>query len=107
MFQPLGFTTYTVVQVLLALYGNLLIFALYAAWLAVAFWELSQREDIPAGRKLGWGAAVLVIPILGPLAYFVTGSKLTRGFRLALLLGAPLLCLVITVVLMIVAQSTL
>jgi hypothetical protein len=107
MFQPLGFTTYTVLQLLLALYGNLLIFALYAAWLAIAFWELSQRKDISSGLRLGWGAAVLAVPILGPLAYYVTGSKLTRGFRLALLLGAPLLCLVITAVLMIVAQSTL
>lgn len=107
MFQPLGFTTYTVLQLLLALYGNLLIFALYAAWLAIAFWELSQRSDLSSGGKLGWGAAVLAIPILGPLAYYVTGSKLTRGFRLALLIGAPVLCIVITVVLMIVAQSTL
>ncbi len=64
-------------------------------------------ETISSGRRLGWGAAVLVIPILGPLAYYVTGSKLTRSFRLALLIGAPLLCIVITVVLMIVAQSTL
>lgn len=107
MFQPLGFTTYTILQLLLAFYGNLLIFALYAVWLAVAFWELSQRSDIPSNSRLGWGAAVLVIPIIGPVAYYIAGSKLTRGFRLALLLGAPLLCIVITVILMIIAQATL
>jgi Phospholipase_D-nuclease N-terminal len=108
MLVPLGFTGYSIVQILLALYGNLLLFALYAAWLAVAFVELSQREDLSAGRRLGWGAVTLAVPILGPIAYyFAGGSKLSRGFRLALVVGAPLLCLVLTVLLVVIASFTL
>ena len=108
MLQPLGFTGYSVVQILLSLYGNLLLFALYAAWLAVAFVELAQRDDLSGGKRLGWGTLVLALPILGPiLYYFAGGSKLSRGFKLALIVGAPLLCLLVTVLLMVLASFTL
>ena len=108
MLQPLGFTGYSVVQILLSVYGNLLLFALYAAWLAVAFVELSQRKELGGGTRLGWGALVLAVPILGPIIYyFAGGSRLSRAFRLALVVGAPLLCLALTVLLMVVASYTL
>ncbi len=108
MFQPLGFTGYSVVQLLLSFYGNALLFALYAAWLTIAFIELGQRQDITGGRKLGWGVVVLAVPVLGPiLYYFVGGSKLSTRFRLGLIIGAPVLCLLATVLLMIVASYTL
>lgn len=108
MFQPLGFTGYSIVQLLLSFYGNALLFALYAAWLTVAFIELGQRQDLSGGRKLGWGVAVLAVPILGPiLYYFLGGSKLSTRFKLALIVGAPALCLLATVLLMVVASYTL
>jgi hypothetical protein len=108
MFLPLGFTGYSVVQILLALYGNLLLFALYSAWLAVAFVELAHRQDLKAGQRLGWGAVTLGIPVVGPiLYYFTSGSQLTTRFRLALVIGAPALCLLVTVLLLVVASYTL
>jgi Right handed beta helix region len=108
MLLPLGFTGYTIVQVLLGLYGNWSLFALYAVWLAVAFVELGQRPDLSGGRRLGLGALVVGVPILGPiLYYFAGGSKLSRGFRLALVVGAPVLCLGITILLLVVASFTL
>jgi Right handed beta helix region len=108
MLLPLGFTSYSIVQILLSLYGNLLLFALYAVWLAVAFVELGQRNDIPGGRRLGWGALVVGVPIIGPVVYyFAGGSKLSRNFRLGLVVGAPVLCLLLTVLLMVVASFTL
>jgi hypothetical protein len=108
MLLPLGFTSYSIVQVLLSLYGNLLLFALYSAWLAVAFVELGQRTDLSTGRKLGWGAVALGVPLLGPILYYlVGGSKLSGRFRLALVVGAPLLCLLATVLLIVVAYYTL
>ncbi|HEX8997146.1 MAG TPA: right-handed parallel beta-helix repeat-containing protein [Ktedonobacterales bacterium] len=108
MFLPLGFTGYSIVQILLSLYGNLLLFALYSAWLAVAFVELAHREDLRAGRRLGWGIVTLGLPIVGPiLYYFASGSKLSPRFRLALVVGAPALCLLVTVLLMVVASYTL
>ncbi|HEX8729253.1 MAG TPA: right-handed parallel beta-helix repeat-containing protein [Ktedonobacterales bacterium] len=108
MLQPLGFTSYSIVQILLSLYGNLLFFALYSAWLAVAFVELAHREDLRGGQRLGWGVVTLGIPVLGPiLYYFASGSKLSPRFRLALVLGAPALCLLVTVALLVVASFTL
>ncbi len=108
MLAPLGFTGYSIVQILLALYGNWLLFALYAVWLAVAFWELAQREDLTGGKRLGWGALAVGVPIVGPIVYyFAGGSKLSRNFRLALVVGAPVLALVATAVLMVIAQFTL
>jgi parallel beta helix pectate lyase-like protein/phospholipase D-like protein len=108
MFQPLGFTGYSVVQILLSFYGNALLFALYAAWLAVAFVELAQRDDISGGKRLGWGALVLAVPVIGPFVYyFAGGSKLSTRFKLALLIGAPVLLLVVTALLMVLASYTL
>lgn len=108
MFQPLGFTGYSVVQILLSFYGNALFFALYAAWLAVAFVELGQRQDMGGGRKLGWGVLVLAVPILGPIIYyFAGGSKLSMRFKLALVIGAPVLLLLVTVLLLVLASYTL
>lgn len=108
MFQPLGFTGYSIVQILLSFYGNALLFALYAAWLAVAFMELGQRQDMSGGRKLGWGVLVLAVPLLGPiLYYFAGGSNLSMRFKLALVIGAPVLLLVATVLLLVLASYTL
>ncbi len=108
MFAPLGFTGYSIVQILLSLYGNLLLFALYSAWLAVAFVELSQRADLSNSTRFGWGALVVAVPIIGPIVYyFAGGSKLNSRFRLGLVVGAPVLCLVLTVLLMVIASYTL
>ena len=108
MLAPLGFTGYTVVQVLLGLYGNWSLFALYAVWLAIALYELSQRKEESTARRLGWGALVVGIPIIGAIIYyFAGGSRLSRGFRLALVVGAPLLCLAVTIALMVVASYSL
>jgi len=108
MLAPLGFTGYTIVQVLLGLYGNWSLFALYAVWLAIALYELSQQREESGAKRLGWGALVIGIPIIGAIIYyFAGGSRLSRGFRLALVIGAPLLCIAVTVLLMLVASYTL
>jgi hypothetical protein len=108
MFLPFGFTGFSIVQILLSFYGDLLLFALYAAWLAIAFGEIAHREDLSGGAQLRWGALTLGVPFLGPIAYyFLSGSKLSRRFRLALIIGAPVLLLVITVLLLVVANFTL
>jgi hypothetical protein len=104
MLQPLGFTAYTILQILLALFGNFLFFTLYAAWVAIALWEIAHRDDLFGGARLGWGALVLAVPILGPIVYYFAGkSKLTRGFRLGLVVGAPLLLVAIAVVMVVLS----
>jgi CDP-diglyceride synthetase len=106
MLQPLGFTAYTIFQILLALFGNFLFFALYTAWVAIALWEIAHRSDLSTRAQFGWGALVLAVPIIGPIVYYFAGkSQLSRNVRLGLVVGAPLLLIAITVVLVVLAGT--
>jgi hypothetical protein len=106
MLQPLGFTAYTILQILLALFGNFLFFTLYAAWVAIALWEIAHRKDLSGRAQFGWGALVIAVPIIGPIVYYFAGkSQLSRNVRLGLVVGAPLLLIVITVVLVALAAQ--
>ena len=108
MLAPVSFSAYWIVQSLLTLYGNLLLFALYATWLSVGFVELGQRSDLTSRTRLSWGALLVGVPVIGPLLYyFAGGSKLSRSFRLGLVVGAPALALLLTLLLLGVAYFTL
>jgi hypothetical protein len=108
MLAPFSFSAYWIVQSLLTLYGNLILFALYATWLSVGFVELGQRRDLTGRARLGWGALLVAVPVIGPiLYYFAGGSKLSGRFRLSLVVGAPALTLLLTMLLLVVASFTL
>ena len=80
---PLG----SIGSTLLGLYLYVLPLALYAAWIAIAVWDLIRR-DVSDGRRVGWMALVLAVPLLGPMAYFtVGGSEISRAVRLFLVFG--------------------
>jgi hypothetical protein len=84
-------------QFLLGLYAELLPLALYAAWLALGFWDLARNEALSTPARFGWMAALVAVPIVGPVAYYLFGrSPLTRSFRLMFVLGAPGLYLAVT-----------
>lgn len=94
-----------VFQLLLGLYGELLPVAIYAAWLALGFWDLARNEKLSHPARLGWMAALVAVPILGPVAYYLFGrSQLSRSFRLMFVLGVPVLYLAITGLLVWVAS---
>ncbi len=100
---PSGGTT--VLQLLLGLYGELLPIALYAAWLALGFWDMARNEKLAHPARLGWMTALVAFPILGPVAYYLFGhSQLSRAFRLMFVLGAPVLYLAVTGLLVWVAS---
>jgi hypothetical protein len=104
MLQPLGFTAFTILQVLLAFFGNFLFFTLYAAWVAIALWEIAHRKELSTRAQLSWGALVLAVPIIGPIVYYFAGkSQLSRNARLGLVVGAPLLLAAITVVMVLLS----
>jgi Right handed beta helix region len=108
MLAPFGFSAYWIVQSLLTVYGDLILFALYAAWLSVGFVELGQRGDLTGRARLGWGALLVAVPVIGPLLYyFGGGSQLSRGFTLGLVVGAPAVVLLLTTLLLIIASFTL
>jgi plastocyanin len=72
----------------ISLYAYLLPFALYAVWLSVAFWDLARRDDLSLRQKAGWMAAVLLLPLLGPVAYYLLGrSQIPGVLRLTMVAG--------------------
>ncbi len=94
---PLTFGGASVFHFLLGLYAELLPIAIYAAWLALGFWDLARNEKLSNAARLGWMAVLVAIPILGPIAYYFFGrSSLSRSFRVMFVIGAPLLYLAVT-----------
>jgi plastocyanin len=88
-------------EVILGFYLYYLPLALYAVWLSVATWDLVRRSDVRGGARIGWMAIVYLIPVLGPLAYYLFGrSEIPRSARFALAIGAPLAYLAISVLLL-------
>jgi len=75
--------------------------ALYGAWISVATWDIVRRTELKGGLRLGWLAIVYLIPVLGPLAYYLLGkSEIPRLTRFALVIGAPIVYLIISVLLL-------
>lgn len=73
---------------LIGLYGYAFPLILYVAWVVLALWDLARREDLAGTARLGWTAAVLVLPLVGPIGYLLAGgSQIPRGMRLFLVLG--------------------
>ena len=88
-------------EIILGFYFYLLPIALYAAWFGISTWDIVRRTDLKGSVRIGWLAVIYLIPVLGPLAYFLFGkSEIQRSIRLALALGTPLMYLVIAVLLL-------
>lgn len=95
--QPLSAGGSFVFQFLLGLYAELLPIALYAAWLSLGFWDLARNQKLSSSARLIWMIVLIVIPILGPIAYYLFGrSELSRAFRVMFVIGAPVLYLAVT-----------
>jgi plastocyanin len=77
-----------VFQLIFGLYGYLMPIVLLAAWVTLSLWDIARREDLGRGPAIGWMAAVLLVPFLGPIAYMAFGgSKLPGWMRLVLIGG--------------------
>ena len=82
--------------VIIGLYAYALPAILYVAWIAIALWDLVRREQASKRQRLGWMAAVLAVPLVGPIAYFtVGGSSIDRSLRWMLLGGGLAIYLVV------------
>lgn len=89
------------IEIILGFYMYLLPIALYASWLGVGTWDIVRRTDLKSGARTGWLAVLYLIPVLGPLAYFLLSkSEIQRSSRLLLTLAMPLVYLVISVLLL-------
>ncbi len=75
-------------QLIFGLYGYMLPFALFAAWMSLAIWDLARRDDLSRGATVAWVVVVLVVPFLGVLAYHALGRpKLPGWLRIAVIGG--------------------
>jgi plastocyanin len=73
---------------LIGLYGYVLPFVLYTAWVAIALWDLIRQEARSLPHRTRWMLVVLVVPFVGPLLYFAFGrSPIPRQLRLILTVG--------------------
>ncbi len=82
-----------------SLYVYLLPFVLYTAWVTIALWDLVRRDNLSAGARLGWMAAVLLVPLLGPVAYYGFGRSTIPGLiRFGLVGGGAAFYLVLALV---------
>ena len=61
--------------VFFGLYAYVLPLVLYTSWVVLALWDLAKREDLSRGKTIGWMAAILIIPFLGVVAYYIFGKS--------------------------------
>lgn len=88
-FDIMGVTFASAIGGVLGLYAYVLPLVLYAAWVAIAVWEIvAGREDLSRAAGIWWILAILIIPFLGVIAYYVSGkSKIPASYRWVLLVG--------------------
>ena len=99
----MGVTFATTFGAFIGLYAYVLPLVLYAAWVVIAVWEIiTRREDLGRGAGIGWILAILIVPFLGVIAYYIFGkSQIPAAYRWVLLaggMGAYLLFLVLGLV---------
>ena len=79
----------SVTSVFFGLYAYFLPFVLYAAWVAIALWDL-VRSGRSKGAVIGWTAVILLVPFLGVILYFVLGRSEIAPWQRGLLVGGGL-----------------
>ncbi len=88
-FNIMGVTFATFFGGFIGLYAYVLPLVLYASWVAIAVWEIvTKREDMSRGAAIGWILAILIVPFLGVIAYYIVGkSQIPAVYRWVLLAG--------------------
>lgn len=75
---------------LISTYAYVLPLILFASWVSIALWDLVRRDDLSTAKRLGWMAAILLVPFLGPVLYFVLGGSRIPGAVRAMLIAGGL-----------------
>jgi Phospholipase_D-nuclease N-terminal len=83
-----GYPLPTLVQTALSVAAFFLPLMLYATWSALAFADLGRRQDLSTGARVGWVAAILLLPWIGAALYHLVGrSTVAAPVRTAMLAG--------------------
>ena len=88
-FNLMGVTFASTIGGFLGLYAYVLPLVLYAAWVAIAIWEIvTRRDDLSTAAGVGWVLAILVLPFVGVIAYYLFGkSQIPKVYRWVMLAG--------------------
>ena len=87
-FNLMGVTFASTMGGFIGLYAYVLPLVLFAAWVVIALMEIIKRDDLGKGTGIGWMFAILVIPFLGVIAYYIFGkSQIPVVYRWVLLAG--------------------
>lgn len=75
-------------EIWMGLLGTLIPIVLYVAWVGVALWDLARQPDRSLVARGVWAVAIVLLPLIGVLAYHVAGRpRLSWTRRLALVGG--------------------
>ena len=93
-------------SLLLATYAYLLPLILYVAWVSIAIWDLIRQETVANRRRIAWMAIILLVPLFGPILYYVVGrSHIPRSLRTMLVAGALGIYVVIAALAVVIGGS--
>ena len=85
-------------QLLFQLYGYLMPFVLYAAWTALALYDLNTNNQVSGGRRYMWLALVFLVPFFGVLAYHLVGpSSISKTMKYAAIGGGLISYIIILI----------
>jgi hypothetical protein len=76
--------------VFFGLYAYVLPLVLYTSWVVLSLGDLSRREELGRGKVIGWMAAILIIPFLGVVAYFIFGKSSIPAWQRWVFMGGGL-----------------
>ncbi len=72
---------------------------LYATWVVLSLWDLMRREEMTERDRLLWGAAVMFLPLVGPLSYLLlSDTRMSWSLRMLVTAGGALVYVAATTV---------
>lgn len=96
----------TVWTFVLTLWGYFLPLALVGAWIGLAIWDMVRREDeMSKGSIIGWFAAILLLPILGVILYYIFGKSAIPAWLRGLVVGGGAAAYLIVLVAMLLVSG--
>lgn len=97
----------TVWTFLFTLWGYFLPLALVGAWISIAIWDMVRRQDdMSKGATITWFAVILLIPIIGVIAYYIFGKSTIPAWLRGLMVGGGIAAYLIVLAAMLIVSGT-
>ena len=89
-----------------SLWAYFLPLALVGAWMALAIWDIVRRQDeMSKGMTIAWYAIILLIPIIGVMAYFVLGKSKIEPWLRGLIVGGGTVAYVVVLAVLLLTSG--